>query len=129
MKFLLVVMSFLVFSVVHAQEVSGCAGGYAAGLGHLMKGESISFAETEMIQVGKTVSDEFFKAKVVSLNGETKVELTNLKTNKKENLTSSGDNNGMTIYTTSNLVNSRAYPAGVPGAFAGKIFLIFICVK
>lgn len=129
MKMLILAMSFLVMSFAQAQETPGCGGAYAAGLGHMMKGVSTSFTNSELIPVGKTAKDKFFKAKVTSVNGVTQVELWNNRTKKKEKITRSSFDNNMSVFATDNLMDSPDYPENVPGQIGGKIFLIFFCIN
>ncbi|WP_408098177.1 hypothetical protein ACJVC5_04420 [Peredibacter sp. HCB2-198] len=129
MKFLITIFSLLLFSVAQAQEVPGCGGGYAAGIGHVMNGQSLPFANDSFIPVGGSAKDQFFRAKVVSVNGKAQVELYNNRTRKKEKLAVTPMNEQFSIFSTENLVGSGEFPEGVPGAFAGKVFLIFICAN
>lgn len=128
MKSLFILMSLFMISFAHASEGPGCGGSYASGLGHVLKGESILFSDTELIPVGSSISDEFYTARVYKEAGKSKVELVNRRTNKKVKLTTKDMGDGLSIASTGNIIRSKDRPDYIPGEISGNAFLVFICI-
>lgn len=128
MKLLFVLMSFLVMSFAQAQEPVGCAGAYAQGIGHFLKGESVRFGRDEMIPAGKTVQDKYYKAKISKVNGRYTIDLLNKRTNQKVELVVNQVEPQLAIFSTQNLAGSQDYPPEASGPW-GNMFLIFFCAN
>jgi len=122
MKFLLGLM--IAFLSVNSFASEVCSASYAAGLGHVMKGESVSLGNLEKVSAGETSMDEFYTFTVKNVSGKALPILKETKSGKVVTLKAANAIPGVSIYSTQKL---SVYPEGIPGAFTGNKFIIVIC--
>jgi len=120
-KFIFLMISLLSINSF-ASEV--CSASYAAGLGHVMKGESITLGNLEKVSVGETSMDEFYSFTFKKTGGKILPSLKETKSGKVVSLKTANDVPGISVYSTQKL---SVYPEGVPGAFSGNKFVIIVC--
>jgi hypothetical protein len=101
-----------------------CAASYAAGLGHVLKGEAVSLGNLEKVSAGETSMDEFYSFSVKSVAGQVQPVLKETKSGKTVALKVANAVPGVSIYSTQKLT---VFPEGIPGAFSGNKFIIVIC--
>lgn len=101
-----------------------CTASYAAGLAHVMKGESVSLGNLEKVLAGETSMDEFYSFSVKSVSGRVQPVLKETKSGKSVALKVANAVPGVSIYSTQKLT---VFPEGIPGAFSGNKFIIVIC--
>lgn len=129
MKSLLVLAALLVSTITFADDsVNACNASYAAGLGHVFKGESIELGNQKFIKSGETLSDEFYTLTLsTNKKGELVKKLTETKTGKVVKLNQAQVGVGIELYATASLKN--VYPDGVPGTYEGHRFLFVMCAN
>jgi len=119
---LLTLTAFLLISNIHANQA--CSATYAAGMGHLLKGESVVLGGKDKVLINDFSQDEFYTFEVKNKNGKALPVLKETQTNKLVSLKPLNAIPNVEMYTTSKLT---IYPEGVPGAFGDKKFIIVIC--
>jgi len=117
---------FLIASILSINSFAAevCSASYAAGLGHVMKGESVILGNLEKVSVGETSMDEFYSFSVKNVAGKIQPVLKETKSGKNVALKVANAVPGVSIYSTQKLT---VYPDGIPGAFSGNKFIIAIC--
>ena len=115
---------FILLFSVNSFASDICSASYAAGLGHVMKGESVILGNLEKVSAGETSMDEFYAFSVKNIAGKTQPVLKETKSGKNVTLKVANAVPGMNIYSTQKLT---IYPEGIPGAFSGNKFIIVIC--
>lgn len=100
---------------------TACSASYAAGIGHIFKGESRLLGDKEFIKESETISDELY---TLTLKKSAPV-LQETQSKKQVELIQQDLGHGMLMYSTKSL---KLYPEGVPGAItAEKKFIIVMC--
>jgi hypothetical protein len=122
MKKILFIMISLLSVNSFAADI--CSASYAAGLGHVMKGESVSLGNLERVSAGETSMDEFYTFTVKNVSGKVQPVLKETKSGKAVALKVANAVPGVSIYSTQKL---SVFPEGIPGAFSGNKFVIVIC--
>lgn len=118
--------SVLVAAILLASTQSfagiACHVSYASGLGHLFKGMGLPLGGQEKLSPGQVAKDELYTA---TFSKEGVLTLKETKSGKDVKFQSQSQE-GVTIYATESL-QGKPYPDGVPGAFAGRQFILAIC--
>jgi hypothetical protein len=118
MKNFIVLMTLLASSQSFAGQA--CGAFYAAGIGHVLKGEGVAVGDKEKILEGETSADTHYKVTVK----KGVPQLTEAQTGAAVKMTAKEVMPGMQMYATQTL---KLYPTGVPGTFAENRFIIMMC--
>ncbi|MBO9668323.1 MAG: hypothetical protein J7501_16100 [Bdellovibrio sp.] len=95
-----------------------CGAYYAAGMGHVFKGEMSQLGDIEKVAEGQSSGDDLYTVTVK--DGEPTLIIT--KTGQVVPLSS--QDLGLKVYSTSAL---QLYPSGVPGTQGGNKFIVILC--
>ncbi|PIP96308.1 MAG: hypothetical protein COW00_16125 [Bdellovibrio sp. CG12_big_fil_rev_8_21_14_0_65_39_13] len=123
MKTIICLATFFISTLTFANTPLNCGATYAAGLGHLLKGESVQLGEKETIKAGQSVADEFYSFEMT----ETSKILKNKTSGEKIVLKSLQKNEGFEILTAK--IEGQEYPEGVPGSDFNHQFIFVMCTE
>lgn len=120
MKSVVVLAGLLISSSSFAASFNACSAFYSAGIGHVLKGTATQLGDKEKVLSGQQSSDKLY---TFSLSEENVPSLKETRTGKNVEL-KVVMNEGITIYGTDSLT---VFPDYVPGAFAGRKFVVVMC--